>query len=136
MVIRKVSNGIVSKGDLEVSKSRFSLVLLFSTILSVISSIFYTFLCFLIFYSRDSLGSTVSNFTMWYEFFFFFLLCLIIFLLIIYPILKIYVLIEYHYNNKFHSNLVLVISILSLLNIPLGTILGVLMLVYRDKILK
>lgn len=117
-------------------KNKFNLTLLISSIFSIISSIFYIFVVILIVALLGGVTDIFSDLSLWYEYFFFYVICILLFLVIIYPILKIYVLVQYHYNNIFCNNLSLVIIILSLINIPFGTIFGILLLIFRVDILK
>lgn len=117
-------------------KNKFNLTLLISSIFSIISSIFYIFVVILIVALLGGVTDIFSDLSLWYEYFFFYVICILLFLVIIYPILKIYVLVQYHYNNIFCKNLSLVIIILSLINIPFGTIFGILLLIFRVDILK
>ncbi len=117
-------------------KYKFNLTLLISSIFSIISSIFYIFVVILIVALLGGVTDIFSDLSLWYEYFFFYVICILLFLVIIYPILKIYVLVQYHYNNIFCKNLSLVIIILSLINIPFGTIFGILLLIFRVDILK
>lgn len=115
------------------AKNKFNIVLLISTIFSILSSLIYLFVGY-IFLAMGS--NSVSDFTLWYEYFFLFVFLILGFLFVFYPVIKVYLLVQYHYNDKFYPNLSLIIIILSLLNIPFGTILGVFMLIFRNDVLE
>jgi hypothetical protein len=118
-------------------KNKFNITLLISTILSVLGTLFMCVVLLFIIGLGGSLENLFSELTTAGDYTFFFLIVFFLFIIFIgIPIMQIYVLAQYHYYNKFHSTLALFISIFNMLSIPIGTILGIFMLIFRNEILK